>query len=66
MIKEVPQMKKRLLAFLLAVSMAVSMLALPAAAAGNANTAVQLSITYQVPLSSFLNTGIYISPFPAP
>lgn len=38
-------MKKRLLAFLLAVSMAVSMLALPAAAAGNANTAVQLSIT---------------------
>ena len=38
-------MKKRLLAFLLAVSMALSMLALPAAAAGNANTAVQLSIT---------------------
>ena len=38
-------MKKRLLAFLLAVSMAVSMLALPAAAVGNANTAVQLSIT---------------------
>ena len=38
-------MKKRLLAFLLAVSMAVSMLALPAAAAGNANTAVQLSVT---------------------
>ena len=38
-------MKKRLLAFLLAVSMAVSMLAIPAAAAGNANTAVQLSIT---------------------
>ena len=38
-------MKKRLLAFLLAVSMAVSMLALPATAAGNANTAVQLSIT---------------------
>ena len=38
-------MKKRLLAFLLAVSMTVSMLALPAAAAGNANTAVQLSIT---------------------
>ena len=38
-------MKKCLLAFLLAVSMAVSMLALPAAAAGNANTAVQLSIT---------------------
>ena len=38
-------MKKRLLAFLLAVSMAVSMLALPAVAAGNANTAVQLSIT---------------------
>ena len=37
-------MKKRLLAFLLAVSMAVSMLALPAAVAGNANTAVQLSI----------------------
>ena len=25
-----------------------------------------LAITYQVPLSSFLNTGIYISPFPAP
>ena len=41
-------MKKRLLAFLLAVSMAVSMLALPAAAAGNANTAVQLSITLDV------------------
>ena len=38
-------MKKRLLAFLLAVSIAVSMLALPASAAGNANTAVQLSIT---------------------
>ena len=38
-------MKKRILAFLLAVSMAVSMLVLPAAAAGNANTAVQLSIT---------------------
>ena len=36
-------MKKRLLAFLLAVSIAVSMLALPASAAGNANTAVQLS-----------------------
>ena len=31
-------MKKRLLAFLLAVSIAVSMLALPASAAGNANT----------------------------
>ena len=38
-------MKKRILAFLLAVSIAVSMLALPASAAGNANTAVQLSIT---------------------
>ena len=38
-------MKKRLLAFLLAVSIAVSMLAFPASAAGNANTAVQLSIT---------------------
>ena len=38
-------MKKRLLAFLLAVSIAVSMLSLPASAAGNANTAVQLSIT---------------------
>lgn len=38
-------MKKRLLAFLLAVSIAVSMLAVPASAAGNANTAVQLSIT---------------------
>ena len=38
-------MKKRLLAFLLAVSMAVSMLVLPASAAGNANTAVQLSVT---------------------
>ena len=38
-------MKKRILAFLLAVSIAVSMLVLPAAAAGNANTAVQLSIT---------------------
>ena len=38
-------MKKRLLAFLLAVSIAVSMLALPASAAGNANTAVQLAIT---------------------
>ena len=38
-------MKKRLLAFLLAVSIAVSMLVLPASAAGNANTAVQLSVT---------------------
>ena len=38
-------MKKRILAFLLAVSIAVSMLVLPASAAGNANTAVQLSIT---------------------
>ena len=38
-------MKKRLIAFLLAVSIAVSMLAVPASAAGNANTAVQLSIT---------------------
>ena len=35
-------MKKRILAFLLAVSIAVSMLVLPASAAGNANTAVQL------------------------
>ena len=33
------------LAFLLAVSIAVSMLVLPVSAAGNANTAVQLSIT---------------------
>ena len=33
-------MKKRILAFLLAVSIAVSMLVLPASAAGNANTAV--------------------------
>ena len=38
-------MKKRILAFLLAVSIALSMLVLPASAAGNANTAVQLSIT---------------------
>ena len=38
-------MKKRLLAFLLAVSIAVSVLVLPASAAGNANTAVQLSVT---------------------
>ena len=38
-------MKKRLLAFLLAVCISVSMLVLPASAAGNANTAVQLSIT---------------------
>ena len=38
-------MKNRILAFLLAVSIAVSMLVLPASAAGNANTAVQLSIT---------------------
>ena len=38
-------MKKRLLAFLLAVSIAMSMLVLPASAAGNANTAVQLSVT---------------------
>ena len=38
-------MKKRILAFLLAVSIAVLMLVLPASAAGNANTAVQLSIT---------------------
>ena len=38
-------MKKRILAFLLAVSIAVSMLVLSASAAGNANTAVQLSIT---------------------
>ena len=39
-------MKKRLLAFLLAVTMAVSMLALPAAALGSAsNTAVQTAIT---------------------
>ena len=38
-------MKKRILAFLLAVSIAVSMLVLPTSAAGNANTAVQLSIT---------------------
>ena len=38
-------MKKRILAFLLAVSIAGSMLVLPASAARNANTAVQLSIT---------------------
>ena len=38
-------MKKRFLAFLLAVSMAVSMLALPAAASGASNTAVQMAIT---------------------
>ena len=39
-------MKKRFLALLLAVSMAVSMLAMPAAALGSAsNTAVQTSIT---------------------
>ena len=38
-------MKKRILAFLLAVSIAISMLALPATAAANANTAVQLTIT---------------------
>ena len=38
-------MKKRLLAFLLAVSMAVSMLAIPVTAASVGNTAVQMSIT---------------------
>ena len=38
-------MKKRLLAFLLAVSISLSMLAAPASAAGNANAAVQFSIT---------------------
>ncbi len=38
-------MKKRLLAFLLAVCISVSMLAVPASAAGNANTAVQFAIT---------------------
>ena len=38
-------MKKRLLAFLLAVSIAVSMLAVPASAASAGNTAVQMSIT---------------------
>ena len=37
-------MKKRVLAFLLAVSIAVSMLVMPASAAGN-NTAVQFAIT---------------------
>ena len=37
-------MKKRLLAFLLALSIAVSMLAAPVSAAGN-NTAVQFAIT---------------------
>ena len=37
-------MKKRFLAFLLAVSIAVSMLVMPASAAGN-NTAVQFAIT---------------------
>ena len=37
-------MKKRLLAFLLALSIALSMLAAPASAAGN-NTAVQFAIT---------------------
>ena len=37
-------MKKRLLAFLLAVSIAVSMLAMPAAAVQN-NTAVQMALT---------------------
>ena len=37
-------MKKRILAFLLAVSIAVSMLVMPASAAGN-NTAVQFAIT---------------------
>jgi len=37
-------MKKRLLAFLLAISIAVSMLVMPATAAGN-NTAVQFAIT---------------------
>ena len=38
-------MKKRILAFVLAVCLMVPMLVLPASAAGNANTAVQLSIT---------------------
>ncbi len=38
-------MKKRLLAFLLAVCISVSMLAVPASAAGSANTAVQFAIT---------------------
>ena len=37
-------MKKRILAFLLAVSIAVSMLAMPAAAVQN-NTAVQMALT---------------------
>ena len=54
-------MKKRILAFLLAVSIAVSMLVLPASAAGNANTAVQLSITLNAMDSSqqaALNAGV--------
>ena len=38
-------MKKRLLAFLLAVSIAVSMLALPASASSLNNTAIQMAIT---------------------
>ena len=38
-------MKKRLLALLLAVCISVSMLVMPASAAGNANTAVQFAIT---------------------
>ena len=38
-------MKKRLLAFLLAVCLSVSMLVIPASAAGSANTAVQFAIT---------------------
>ena len=38
-------MKKRILSLLLAVCIAVSMLVLPASAAGNANTAVQTAIT---------------------
>ena len=41
---EEPTMKKRILAFLLAVSIAVSMLAMPAAAVQN-NTAVQMALT---------------------
>ena len=51
-------MKKRLIAFLLAVSIAVSMLAVPVSAAGNANTAALFRFCSTVRLHTPLGTAV--------
>lgn len=58
-------MKKRILAFLLAVSIAVSVLVLPVSAASINNTALQTAITLgAVPTGQELSANITAVPLP--